>query len=204
MWSLVIQPSVGVSRRFTPLIALFLGAGCESMAPSGHPFEPVAAERAVPPAGLPTDLDFAPVEPLKLTSEQMAAGTVAIGTAAGVDVDSLPVPSGTEAPPARGGAPSGTVTAPPPAADLPPLALARPWPVRLLSTLPQAQPPRAILGMPDGSERVVSPGSMVAEAGIVVMMIGADRVQLAKIEPAGDHAAIQTLELSAQYTSPGR
>lgn len=198
-----VMPAVGRFRRFVPWFALFLGAGCESMAPSGHPFEPLEVEPTAAAAVPAAEVDFTPVEPLKLTSEQMAAGTVAIGTAAGVDVDSLPVPSGTEAPPAGGG-PSAAPVAPPAAPTAPPMALASPWPVRLLSTLPQAQPPRAILGLPDGSERVVSPGSMVAEAGVVVMMIGPDHVQLAKIEPAGDHAAIQTVELNAQYTAPPR
>jgi hypothetical protein len=73
------------------------------------------------------------------------------------------------------------------------------FPVRLLSTLPQAQPPRAVLGLPDGKEVVVSPGSVLGTEGLVVMAVMAGRVQLAVVTPAGDHAVIQSLELSAQY-----
>lgn len=73
------------------------------------------------------------------------------------------------------------------------------WGVRLLSTLPQAQPPRAALGMPDGSEVVVAPGSMLPEAGIVVIAVGANNAQLAKVTPEGDHAEIETVTLTAQY-----
>jgi hypothetical protein len=78
------------------------------------------------------------------------------------------------------------------------------WPIRLVSTLPQAQPPRAIVGLPNGEERVVSPGSILAEQGMVVMSITADRVQIAKIQPAGDHARIESLELTAQYGASGK
>ena len=35
------------------------------------------------------------------------------------------------------------------------------WPVRLVQTLPDTQPPRAILGLPDGRELVVSPGTLI-------------------------------------------
>ena len=118
--------------------------------------------------------------PLTLSSEQMAAGTVSPAAAAGVDVEALP------APPAPLAAPEG-------------LPSATRWPARLLSTLPGAQPPRAVLGLPGGEEVVVAPGSMLAEAGLVVMTIGEGRVELAEVEPAGDHAIIRSVVLTAQY-----
>lgn len=199
--------------RLLLLVACAGLVACESMEPSGHPFTPVRGEAPAPTSGGPVgDLTFPTDDLLTLSSEQMAEGTVGIGTAAGVDPDSLPVPVGTEALPSppndaaasvpveAGGEPfvlpeitrpaAPTITAP-----------AVSWPVRLVSTIPQAQPPRAVLGMPDGSERVVSPGSMIPELGLVVMTITVDRVQLAKVTPAGDHAAIDSVEIVAQYPS---
>ncbi|MCK6514986.1 hypothetical protein L6R46_08035 [Myxococcota bacterium] len=73
------------------------------------------------------------------------------------------------------------------------------WAVRLLMTLPQAQPPRAALGLPSGEERIVSPGSMLPELGLIVIAVGADSVQLARVTPAGDHAVVEPLTLTAQY-----
>lgn len=73
------------------------------------------------------------------------------------------------------------------------------WGVRLLKTLPTAQPPRAAIGLSDGTELVVSPGSMIPEAGIVVVSVGDGVAQVATVEAAGDHARIQTLTLHAQY-----
>ena len=73
------------------------------------------------------------------------------------------------------------------------------WGVRLLSTLPHAQPPRAALGLPDGTEVIVSPGSMLPEAGIIVVSVGNNNAQLAKVTPEGDHAEIETVTLQAAY-----
>ena len=78
-------------------------------------------------------------------------------------------------------------------------AVAAQFPVRLLSTLPNAQPPRAVLGLPDGTEVVVSPGTVLGNEGLVVMSVMPGRVQLAQVRPAGDHAVIESVELSAQY-----
>lgn len=73
------------------------------------------------------------------------------------------------------------------------------WGVRLLTTLPQAQPPRAAIGLPDGSEVVVSPGSMLPSVGLVVLSVGPDRAQLARVKANGDHAVVDTVTLTAQY-----
>ena len=73
------------------------------------------------------------------------------------------------------------------------------WGVRLLKTLPTAQPPRAALGLSDGTELVVSPGSMIPEAGLVIVSVGDGIAQVATVEAAGDHAQIGTLTLHAQY-----
>lgn len=178
------------SARSRPLVAglALLLAACSTTTPAGNPFAPVAVTppaSAVPP---PPDA-FTEPEPIKLSSEEMATGTVSIAAAAGVDLDKLmadaPAPPPAAAPPAA-----------PPAVGVPPDTR---WPVRLVSTLPQAQPPRAILGLPSGEELVVSPGSMLAEQGIVVVSVSAGKVELASVEPAGDHAKITTITLTSQY-----
>ena len=73
------------------------------------------------------------------------------------------------------------------------------WPLRLVATTPDAQPPRAILGLPNGQEMVVRPGAMVPELGVVVMSVGKGSVEVARIVPAGDHALVQSQTLTAQF-----
>lgn len=179
------------------LPTLLLLAACETMEPSGALFEPASAPAtaAPAPAAPVADAAFEDAPTLVLTSEQMqgSPGGPGLAEAAGVDPDSLPA-----APETAGAAVAPPVEA---AAAAPPQGLpaATQWPVRLLSTLPQAQPPRAILGLPSGEERVVSPGSILAEQGLVVMTVTSGKVQLAQVEPAGDHARITTVEITAQY-----
>jgi hypothetical protein len=73
------------------------------------------------------------------------------------------------------------------------------WPVRLVKTIPDAQPPRAVLGLPNGKEIVVTPGTMVPEEGLIVVAVGPSRVQLSQVKPQGDHAAITSFTLDAMY-----
>lgn len=73
------------------------------------------------------------------------------------------------------------------------------WGVRLVATLPAAQPPRAVLGLPTGKEVVVSPGSMVPEVGVLVIAVGQGTVDLALVTPEGDHARVEQRTLHAQY-----
>ena len=170
------------------LVLALLFAACSPTTPGENPFVPV--KLAPPePAPAPAEDDFAEPVPIKLSSEDMAKGTVAIATAAGVDVDALPGDAPVAAPPA---APVPAA----PAVGLPPTTR---WPVRLVSTIPQAQPPRAVLGLPSGEEIVVSPGSMLADQGLVVVSVSAGKVELAQVEPAGDHATITAITLTAQY-----
>ena len=73
------------------------------------------------------------------------------------------------------------------------------WPIRLVKTLPETNPPRAILGLPSGEELVVSPGSMVPAHGLVVIAIGPNSAQIAQVTPQGDHAAISPVTLQTMY-----
>src|SRR5690606_14132332 len=50
--------------------------------------------------------------------------------------------------------------------------------VRVLSTLSHLQPPRAVLGLPDGGETVVQAGTILPDQQVIVMAIGLDVVQL--------------------------
>jgi hypothetical protein len=188
-----------------PLLLLvpFLWA-CEPMESSGHIFTPAQTKEPTLAVAPDPALAFPTEEKIKLSSEQLAAGTTSpadagktLAAAAGVDPSTLPAePEVADAAPV----PTPASPAPDAATALPPVGLpSSPWPVRLLSTIPQAQPPRAVIGLPSGEEKVVSPGSILADQGLVVMSVTADRVQLAKIEAAGDHANIQTLDVAAQY-----
>ena len=73
------------------------------------------------------------------------------------------------------------------------------WPLRLVKTLPDTNPPRAILGLPSGEEIVVSPGRMIPHHQLVVMAIGPQSAELAQITPNGDHANVHTISLQTQY-----
>ena len=86
--------------------------------------------------------------------------------------------------------------APPPVVTTPMMTQ---WPVRLVKTIPDTNPPRAILGLPSGEELVVSPGTMVPEHGLVVIAIGPSSAQLAQVTPQGDHAAVSPLTLQTMY-----
>jgi len=73
------------------------------------------------------------------------------------------------------------------------------WPMRLVSVVSDAQPPRAILGFPDGREIVVSPGRLLPDDGLVVLSVTPHQVQLARIDAEGDHAVVSSTTLQSQY-----
>lgn len=189
--------------------------GCEPMPSSGNPFAPasVADARSSEPA---PDPRFDRPEPKVYTSEELhaqakAAAPAAPAPASGVITVSSGDPVGgppaspapTPAPePAPAPAPASAPVAAAPTTTAAPAPAPRAgggWPMRLVRALPDTNPPRAILGLPDGREVVVSPGTMLPEHGIVVMAVGRDRLQVARIDAAGDHAAVTELSLEAQY-----
>ena len=191
---------------------LLLLLACEAMESSGRPFAPVpvdapkvAAEPAPAPdagttpaaAAKPGDPDwsFPAAPPEVISSEELQKKEE--GSPA-TDLFGNPIA-------AAAAAPEGTLI-PAPAVAAPPISSlpSDPWPVRLVATLPTAQPPRAVIGLANGDEKVVSPGSILAEQGMVVLSVSTDRVQLAKIEAEGDHARISSIELSAAYPTGSR
>ena len=73
------------------------------------------------------------------------------------------------------------------------------WGIRLVSTTVQADPPRAILGFPDGHEVTVRAGTLLPDEGVVVLAVGTNAVQVAEIVAAGDHARVQTQLITALF-----
>jgi len=188
--------------------ALAVGAmACEPMDPSGKPLSPVPVVAAV--RGMPTgagdiasgDPRFKGDDPVVLKSEDLrvapdadvsgAGGATRVGSTVAPHTDSAATPQVAATVPAAPVAPTTVATAP--------TASMSGWPVRLVRTHLDEQPPSAILALPDGRRIVVSPGDMVPERGLVVMAIGKERVQLAEISSRGDHASVTPIELSAQY-----
>lgn len=193
---------------------LLLLLACEAMESSGHPFAPVAVdapkvaaapapatEAPAAPAGAPKagdpDWSFPAAPPEEISSEELQKKEE--GSPA-TDLFGNPIASAAAA---TAAAPTGTLI-PAPVAPAVSFLPSDPWPVRLVATLPTAQPPRAVIGLSNGDEKVVSPGSILAEQGMVVLSVSTDRVQLAKIEAAGDHARISSIELSAAYPTGSR
>jgi hypothetical protein len=77
------------------------------------------------------------------------------------------------------------------------------WGIRLISTTVAANPTRAMVGLPDGTELVVKAGTLLPEVGVVILAIGSGRVQIAEITPAGDHARITPKTITALYAPDG-
>jgi len=73
------------------------------------------------------------------------------------------------------------------------------WGVRLISTIHDVQPPRAVLALPSGEEVVVQPGSMLPNAHLVVMAVGKTAVQVAKITPQGFYAKVETQTVASLF-----
>ena len=193
----------------TLLFPFFLVA-CEQVAPSGNPLKPVSVDVSVEPSVESDDALDEEEDVFTISNEELAA--VVTGEEEGDEEDSNgqgaadPNPETTQeqGPTGSPSAPAvqaEAAVAPPPPAATPgwPGQTAKAWPVRLVTTIPNASPPRAILGLPDGREVVVNPGSMVPDLGIVVVAISPNSAELAKVAPAGDHATIESMTLTAQY-----
>jgi hypothetical protein len=168
------------------------------MTPSGNPLAPAAVAKPIPELH-----PVAPKAPIIEPAEEV------VFTISSEDLHDA----------ANGVEPVNKATAPPPPAAVAPTTPAIPtpqnmaaappsldnsgqglrWPVRLVTTVPRASPPRAILGLPDGREIVVNPGAMVPELGLVVIAIAPGSAELARIVPVGDHATIESITLQAQY-----
>jgi hypothetical protein len=187
-----------------PILLMFVG--CEPVAPSGNPLAPATvAAVASQPAALPekedavggadqeTEVDKA--DTFTISSEelnQLANGELPIKEEPQTEApDENPVAEDV----------AEALTAPETESSTSgwSQAVGKAWPVRLVTTVPNASPPRAILGLPNGKEIVVNPGSMVPDLGLVVVAISPNSAEIARIAPAGDHATIESMTLRAQY-----
>ena len=193
------------------LLPLFTIMACEPMDKPGSPWEPV---QMVPQVADEAGNDAAPeieVDPMFAVPEPIVIHSSELGRSSDQPEDA---PQAEEADPAAATDEPAviveeTTLEPEPvlvarqraeqAFGLAPAATSN-WPLRLVATVPGAQPPRAILGLPGGQEVVVSPGTMLPEAGEVVMAVGSGTVDLAEIKAAGDHAVVQGRTLQAQRT----
>ncbi len=194
------------------LAAVLLLAACEPMAPSGSPLQPVrtvAPPAPAAPVGAPVD---APVGDSPFVEDDPFTEGPVDPDAAPSGLDSvlrgqLDVPEG--APPA---APAPAPAAPPPMPVAPapaapplwdgtgPIEGTGTWGVTLLATLLDVQPPRAVVSLPDGSERVVQPGTFLPEHRLVVLAVGRDAVQLAYIEPMGFKSRVETSTIRSLFS----
>jgi hypothetical protein len=205
-----------MTARWTAAILAFglVLAACQPVPASSDVFAPAREKKAPAPrppeGGTPTDaapaeaaataggFDFEgedrpddeakpPKDAAPLTPAEMFQGLGLGDAPPQVEKPAEPAPAAAPAP----AAPQWTGSAPPVS-----------WGVRLVSTVPDAQPPRAILGMADGKEAVVTPGTLLPDARIVVLAVGRDVVQVAEVTPEGDHARVATYLLQALY--PGQ
>ena len=188
--------------RTLAVLALFFAAGCEPMQPSGAPLSPVAIEEPeAPPAPEPEPaFDFEEEEPPEPEVDE-DPDPEELARAMGIDPDALEAPEDIEVPLEEPEPEPEDVAEAEVLPDAPP-PLAEPdgtWGVRLLSTLPDTQPPRAVLGLPDGTEAVVEPGTLLPEARLVVLAVGRDGVHVAEVIPRGDHARIESQTLQPMY-----
>lgn len=186
--------------------------GCVAVEPSGQPFRAVRAAVAPAPeladAPEPTDEPEPEPEPSGPQGDfdfQAADRPADEGIASDVAQSAL---SAVTAPLPDAALPVDPSPAPPSgAADAPVWDPSKPladvsFGIRVIATLLDLQPPRAVLGLPDGEERVVRPGTMLEDHGLVVLAIGRDAVQIAKITPQGFHASVTTETVRALYPAP--
>ena len=196
-----------------------LVVACQQVAPQGDPLQPVSVvpDGSVESVDVPEgseEVDESEEEVFTISSEELLeAANKAIPDADteknadnGESISATVAPQEPASSPTAQAVPPATATASSPTPVSPVAAAAgwgevigKKWPVRLVTTVPNATPPRAILGLPDGREVVVNPGSMVPDMGLVVVAIAPNSAELARIAPAGDHATIETVTLRAQY-----
>ncbi len=176
------------------LWALAFGlVGCAPVAPSSDLLASAAPRVATAPEGPQGSFDFegedrpeeeeppGEEDPIRLQARLLGVSAASLSAPA-------PVAPADLAPPAA---------APEPAAAPP--AMVGNFGVRVISTLTEVQPPRAVLGLPSGKEVVVQPGTMLPDDHIVVLAIGRTGVQIATITPEGFASRVETTTIPALY-----
>lgn len=183
-------------------------AACTPMEPSGRPFAPVVPPRAVGPAPAPVvprgpQGDGSAFDDERTDEPRADAPDADTPVERGDPDDKLAAMARF----ARSAPAPAPAVAPLPTPPAPVWDPSRPLPeasfgVRVLAVLLDLQPPRAVLGLPDGREQVVTPGAMLPAEGLVVLAIGRDAVQIAHVTPQGYYARVETDTVVA--LAPGR
>lgn len=178
-------------------------AGCQSVEPAGGVLPPLVPPAPPPPPPVEVVKEEVKPEPAapvaeaepaaaedEMSPEELLAVSMGLDPAMVAKPKDAPVapqvgdPVPVTAPAAR---PAWTPSTPPQGS----------WGVRLVGTMSDAQPPRAILGLGSGEEIVVEPGSFVVGERVVVTAIGRDAVQIARVTPDGDRVRIDAETLTA-------
>ncbi|MEZ4321559.1 MAG: hypothetical protein R3F61_29065 [Myxococcota bacterium] len=201
------------------LLPLFVLMACEPMPPTGNPLAPVPAAR--PAASGPKTGTPAPVPSTEAPKPSGTGSGFDFDEDAGSDDGSTdaepldaatllalsqgkqpPRPAPTAAPvPAPAPEPVSVPVMAAPAMPVwdPAAAVPADWGVRLVSTLVELQPPRAVLGLSDGSEVVVQPGTFLPDQRLVVMAVGRNAVQVSRVIPDGYQARVETHTISSLF-----
>jgi len=216
------------------VLCLFALTACQSVTPSGdalpptHPRpRPVVEEPETPKeaSGKQASAKDAPATDAPKPSGDDASKADAPKADAMSDAELLAIAMGVDPATVKPATvnPAGPATPATPAAGLPlpvaaPSAPAAPpvapwtpgtrlegsWGVRVVSIVADAQPPRAILGLPDGKEVVVEPGAFIDSEKLVVTAIGREAVQVAHVVPVGDRVRIEDRTLTPLYAPAPR
>jgi len=76
--------------------------------------------------------------------------------------------------------------------------------IRLVGTMIDAQPPNAVLRLPNGDKALVEAGEMLDDAGLLVLAIGDKVVKLVKVTKHGWYARVETAVLHSNPRGPAR
>lgn len=186
-------------------------AACTPVDPSGEMFAPVEPVSRPAASRATETVADKPAEGFDFDAQARDDEADAAGATGEVPLDRQLAglglaPADAEAPsppPTLPMAPAGAVTTQAPAQPQGPWlsanSLTAGFGVRIIATLPQVQPPRAVVSLADGTEHVVRAGTLLPSADLVVLAIGADAVQVAEVRAGGDQAAIETRILPALY-----
>jgi hypothetical protein len=205
------------------VLCLLALAACQSVQPSGDALPPTHP-RPRPVEEAPAKLEPAKDQPKAAGDAKVDAAPTAdamsdaelLAIAMGVDPATVkPATPSAQPTPAAGTPAAAAAGLPLPVAPAAPAApavapwtpgtrLEGSWGVRVVSIVADAQPPRAILGLPDGQEVVVEPGAFIESEKLVVTAIGREAVQVAHVVPVGDRVRIEDRTLQPLYAPAPR
>lgn len=199
-------------RGSAALAMAMMLVGCEQSEPSfGDMFSPVSVDR---PAPAPAAPDAAP-EPVPDGSFDFAGADRQDEEEDGEGLDDQALqaslfgvdPSQIEEPPPPAPAPAPAAVAPVAAPSVsvplwePDAPIGGSWGLRLLATVHDVQPPRAMIALPDGTELVVQPGQMLPEHKLIVLAVGNEAIQVARVTPQGFYAKVETETVASLFSS---